>query len=483
MLAPEQQLANTYVGTPYYMSPEIVSDMSYTHKSDIWSLGCIIYELCQLSPPFNAKTQWSLIDKIKQGSYAPIPKQYSHELRHVIDMCLQVNPTKRPDTATLLDMDIFRIMRKERELVLFHRELKSIEGQMKMKEEALRRKERELVLKEQQLLAQAEKMQEEYDNRVELLDGQLRAEWEVLALQEIQRQVEMKLEVEVAARLEAEVAARLEAEVAARLEAEVAARLEAEVTARLQAMISELDLVPRSMRGGQSPPGHSSLGSSGESSGISSRCDSSPQSHYQRMIPDSPADITMASPSVWGTPGVRNRDYADETPKFGHFGQMLPPFSDHRPRPGLMGPPETPRRTAFAGDRTITEITNETAELDCNEETARKTMKRPGSTYLSSSPTRMAPPSRRGLGFQRSGTTGDLGTPETQAAYGMGGRGNSKDDVATVRKATDGGSMSRARSIVEIQRMQKIVGPAPKWDPNSDEAPSPYLKRNTMRYR
>jgi hypothetical protein len=452
MLAPEQQLANTYVGTPYYMSPEIVSDMSYTHKSDIWSLGCIIYELCQLSPPFNAKTQWSLIDKIKQGSYAPIPKQYSPELRHVIDMCLQVNPLKRPDTATLLDMDIFRIMRKERELVLFHRELKSIEGQMKMKEEALRRREREIVLKEQHLLAQAEKMQEEYDNRVEQLDGQLRAEWEVLALQEIQRQVEMKLEAEVAA--------------------------------RLQATITELDLVPRSMRGGQSPPGHSSLGSSGESSGMSSRCDSPPQPHFQHMIPDSPADITMASPSVWGTPGVRDRDYADETPKFGHFGQMLPPDSDSRPQPGLMGPPKTPRRTTFAGDRTITEITNETAELDCNEETARKTLKRLGSTYLSGSPTRMAPPSRRVPGFHRAGTTSDLlVSPETQAAYGMGGRGNSRDDVATVRKATEGGSMSRARSIVEIQRMQKIIGPAPKWDPNSDEAPSPYLKRNTRRYR
>jgi serine/threonine protein kinase len=444
MLAPEQHLANTYVGTPYYMSPEIVSDMSYTHKSDIWSLGCIIYELCQLSPPFNAKTQWSLIDKIKQGAYQPIPKQYSPELRAVIEMCLQVDPRQRPDTAELLDMDIFRIRRKERELVLFHRELKSIEEQLKLKDDAIRRK-------EQHLLLQAEEMQMAYDKRVVQLDNELRAEWEILAHQEIQRQVEI--------------------------------RVKAEMEARLRAKINELDLVPRSMRGGNSPSGHSSLGSSGESSGISSRCDSPSQPHYQRMIPDSPADITMASPSVWGTPGFRDRDYADETLRFGSFGQMLPPDSDPRPQPGTMGPPKTPRRTTFAGDRTITEITNQTSIFDFNEDTARTTLKRPASAFPNGSPTRMPPPQRR-QGLQRSSTTGVLnGSSEKKASYGLGGRGSGTDDVATVRKATEGKSMSKARSIVEIQRMQKLVGPAPKWDPNSDEAPSPFLKRNTRRFR
>lgn len=50
----ESQFAFTHVGTPYYMSPEQIHDQKYNEKSDIWSLGCIIYELCALHPPFQA---------------------------------------------------------------------------------------------------------------------------------------------------------------------------------------------------------------------------------------------------------------------------------------------------------------------------------------------------------------------------------------------------------------------------------------------
>ena len=47
------ELAVTIVGTPYYLSPEIIKNEPYNFKSDMWSLGVILYELCALKPPFN----------------------------------------------------------------------------------------------------------------------------------------------------------------------------------------------------------------------------------------------------------------------------------------------------------------------------------------------------------------------------------------------------------------------------------------------
>src|SRR5438552_18476365 len=69
--------ASTYVGTPFYMSPEICAAERYTLKSDIWSLGCIIYELCSREPPFNAKSHFQLVQRIKEGKIAPLPAVYS----------------------------------------------------------------------------------------------------------------------------------------------------------------------------------------------------------------------------------------------------------------------------------------------------------------------------------------------------------------------------------------------------------------------
>jgi serine/threonine protein kinase len=80
---PENEFAQTYVGTPYYMSPELV-DGKYNTKSDIWSLGCLIYELCALEPPFQAKTQAVLSEKIKSGKTADLPLHYTRDLQNVI---------------------------------------------------------------------------------------------------------------------------------------------------------------------------------------------------------------------------------------------------------------------------------------------------------------------------------------------------------------------------------------------------------------
>jgi NIMA (never in mitosis gene a)-related kinase len=65
--------AKTHVGTPYYMSPEQINDTKYNEKSDIWSLGCIIYEMAALQPPFKGKNPFELSTKIKSGVFERIP--------------------------------------------------------------------------------------------------------------------------------------------------------------------------------------------------------------------------------------------------------------------------------------------------------------------------------------------------------------------------------------------------------------------------
>uniref|UniRef100_A0AAX7THC7 non-specific serine/threonine protein kinase n=1 Tax=Astatotilapia calliptera TaxID=8154 RepID=A0AAX7THC7_ASTCA len=76
--------STTFVGTPYYMSPEQINRMSYNEKSDIWSLGCLLYELCALSPPFTAYNQKELAEKIREGKFRRIPYRYSEELNTLL---------------------------------------------------------------------------------------------------------------------------------------------------------------------------------------------------------------------------------------------------------------------------------------------------------------------------------------------------------------------------------------------------------------
>lgn len=80
---PEIEFAQTYVGTPFYMSPELAEDSKYNAKSDIWAVGCLIYELCALEPPFQAKTQTILTAKIKVGKISNLPSHVSISLTSV----------------------------------------------------------------------------------------------------------------------------------------------------------------------------------------------------------------------------------------------------------------------------------------------------------------------------------------------------------------------------------------------------------------
>lgn len=100
--------AETMAGTPLYIPPEMIEDLPYSNKCDIWSLGCVIYELCALEPPFNGKNLPQLYKNIKSGKYIPIPSQYSNDLKKIIALMLQTNPNKRISSEELLYLPIIK---------------------------------------------------------------------------------------------------------------------------------------------------------------------------------------------------------------------------------------------------------------------------------------------------------------------------------------------------------------------------------------
>ncbi|KAK8845020.1 hypothetical protein M9Y10_021196 [Tritrichomonas musculus] len=102
------QLSKTAIGTPYYLSPEICQGKNYNQKSDIWSLGCVLYEICTLQHAFDSNCMNGLIMKILRSKHSPIPSFYSSDLRNLVDVLLQKDPKKRPRIHQILNYDFIR---------------------------------------------------------------------------------------------------------------------------------------------------------------------------------------------------------------------------------------------------------------------------------------------------------------------------------------------------------------------------------------
>ncbi|CAF1122215.1 unnamed protein product [Rotaria sordida] len=94
--------ARTQIGTPYYLSPEICQQKPYNNKSDVWSLGCVLYEVTTLKHAFDANNMNGLVMKIIRGSFNPIPPKFSGDLRTLIASMLKREPRERPSVNTIL---------------------------------------------------------------------------------------------------------------------------------------------------------------------------------------------------------------------------------------------------------------------------------------------------------------------------------------------------------------------------------------------
>ncbi|KAM9383420.1 serine/threonine-protein kinase Nek2 [Phaethornis superciliosus] len=188
----DTSFAKTFVGTPYYMSPEQMNYMSYNEKSDIWSLGCLLYELCALSPPFRAYNQKELAEKIREGKFRRIPYRYSEQLNELLKEMLNVKDYCRPSVEDILQDPLIAdlVIEEQRQISdkrgwrswepegLQHsdtavNELKRKEQQLQEREQAIKEREQRLEQRERELcirerlaedkLARAESLMRKYN--------------------------------------------------------------------------------------------------------------------------------------------------------------------------------------------------------------------------------------------------------------------------------------------------------------------------------
>ncbi|XP_059196118.1 serine/threonine-protein kinase Nek11 [Centropristis striata] len=106
-------LASTFTGTPFYMSPEILKQQRYDYKSDIWALGCLLYQMCSLSHAFQAPSFLSVVKRIVEGTAPTLPRRYSQELDAVLQRMLQKEPASRASAAELLKTQFMERNMKE----------------------------------------------------------------------------------------------------------------------------------------------------------------------------------------------------------------------------------------------------------------------------------------------------------------------------------------------------------------------------------
>ena len=508
-LMQSHDFASTYVGTPFYMSPEICAAERYTLHSDIWSLGCVIYELCARTQPFNARSHFHLIQKIKDGRIDPLPSVYSPELQSAIKSCLNVNPLKRPDTSSLLNLPAVRLMRKEREVVELGRILKT-------KEEQARRKVHEAEMKESNMSSEKEKMKAD-------LESTIRREWEVKARLEIDRQI--LVEKETLRKI-------FELEVQKRVDEKVQQRFH-ELTAIKEAAPPTPDNVQSSSVSTNADTDFSSM------TELSSLSIDSPPVAYPKVVEsktppkkrtrgpiarartnfDSPMDVQMMDPSPMsiaclslsprrtaaanaaGIGNKKNIFAAAGAQKHQFKAQQSPPHSsiiiedEEDNVPDLPSPTRPPARLPdpFKVANRPGLLRQKTAPM--NRPSARQPNLFPPSAP--DRPSRVpSPPSPKHSGFSpvrkappkppNSGTENEMYKAVMQRnLLGQNGGGRTLVELAQARVGVMSQAQRVEKGLSEESKKEHLYSSAvaPVWDPEQDEMPSPFLVRGSREMR
>jgi NIMA (never in mitosis gene a)-related kinase len=97
-------LCQTVIGTPYYLSPEVWSNQPYNGQTDLWSLGCILYELCALRRPFTGRDAGQLFAQVMRGTFDPIPSRYGKNIKTLLEGMLNTTAAQRPSANDILQL-------------------------------------------------------------------------------------------------------------------------------------------------------------------------------------------------------------------------------------------------------------------------------------------------------------------------------------------------------------------------------------------
>ena len=152
--------AETRVGTPYYMSPEQIADARYDERSDIWSAGCLLFEMASLNPPFQAKSHTELAFKINLGQVERIPLRYSEELQRVVSWMLAIDYNRRPSVQEILGLPQIGLRVKEKEARDETQRVKEVGERLQQREDKARSEREELGRREEELLSRERKARE-----------------------------------------------------------------------------------------------------------------------------------------------------------------------------------------------------------------------------------------------------------------------------------------------------------------------------------